>query len=583
MLNRTGRATGPLALLLACLAASPPATAADAAGGGAGASTGAGSGASSGTGTSSGTTSSGTGGTGSTLPTGALPASGTIGAPAVGSTVRLGDLGQQVYQSLRFGPPSLPQPGWTAHAAIGVQEAFTDNALQTANGQRKSDFITTITPSLLVTGNTRLLQGTVVYAPSVLVYASNGSQDTVDQSFNGDALVTLLPDTLFVRLQGVATQQVIGGSATPAGSTLVARNNVANTESFSISPYLTERFGDTGTLTLTYALSYTNQSGNTATLAGGQPYFKGSWLVTNEESANFTTGNRFGRINDTVLVDTAQNSGQGVLKGASQEIVTNTLRYALTRLVTVSGEIGYQRARYSGIPPLRIDGLVWQAALRFTPGPSSSITIGYGRKDGADSGFLDASVALTARTTLYASYTESLATSAQALQNSLAGTTLDANGNLVSATTGAPVLLSNQSLAQQNNLSRTRQFSLTTTTRLPRDTISLSFLHSDQKLIATSPGFTGFSQHTTSASIDWSHALGPYLTANAYFDYGVQSAAALGSNNTNQYTGSASLTWQISPSLTGNLEYIATTFDQNGTGGSSVQNEILAGLQKRFF
>lgn len=570
---RPCRPAASLAALLVCLAFGPPALAA---GNGSAAGTSGTSGDAAGTG-------SGAGGTGATTLPSAPPASGGLAvAPAVGSTVRLGDLGQQIDQGLAFRAPTLPQPGWTAHAALGVQETYSDNALQNS-AVRRSDFITSITPSLLLNGNTRLIQTTISYAPSALIYASNPGQDTIDQEFNGDALVTLLPDTLFIRLQGLATQQAVGGGYPPGGSTLVSRNNRATTESFSVTPYLTRRFGDVGTLTLTYSLSYTNQSGTTAIAANGQPYFAGSSLTTNEESANFTTGDRFGRLNDTVLIDATQDSGQGVLTGASQDLATNTLRYAVNHLITLSGELGYQRLRYSGTPPTRIDGIVWQAAIKFTPGPRSSVTIGYGRQDGVDSAFLSAALAVTARTMLYASYSESLSTSAQALQNSLAGTTLDPNGNLISTATGAPVLLGNQALAQQNNLSRTRQFTLTTTTTLPRDTISLSLLHSQQKLVATAPGFTGFSQNATSGSISWSHALGPDLTSNAYFEYGTQSAAGLGSGSTSQYTGSASLTYRLSPSLTANLEYVFTTFGQNGLAGSALQNEIIVGLQKRFF
>ncbi len=377
-------------------------------------------------------------------------------------------------------------------------------------------------PLLLVRGDTPRLQASLHYAPTAGIYAANSGQDFVAQNLNAYALATLVEDALFLDARAFAGVSptsggfpvgaagfgapVLGGFGSgSATSTLLSGSNQTQSYSVAVSPYFVHRFGDAGTLTVADRVSvsafsdslsggnasFYGANGNAIPVAGSQP---NSNLFSNEELVQFVSGSAFGRIRDTALLDASQTSGNGVVGGAHQTFVTNRLGYALTRSVTVFGEAGYEAIGYpSASPPVAIDDAVWAAGTTLTPNAASTITAGYGHRYGFNAAFLDASYAVTARTTVFARYQTGLGTDLQTLQTLLTLSGAGPNGDVVDSTTGAPLFIGNPGLGVQGNatLNRTRTFSAGVTTALDRDTISAAIIGSDQSALASSRPASG--------------------------------------------------------------------------------------------
>ncbi len=102
------------------------------------------------------------------------------------------------------------------------------------------------------------------------MYARDGSQNRVGHDLNGRVLATLLPQTLFLDLRGVATEQSITGGVGPNSTNTLSSNDTAQDFSFSASPYLVHRFGSIGSGEVGYSIARTiiTANGNVAAAPG---------------------------------------------------------------------------------------------------------------------------------------------------------------------------------------------------------------------------------------------------------------------------------------------------------------------------
>ncbi len=289
-------------------------------------------------------------------------------------------------------------PAWTFSPAIGAQELFNDNIYQTESN-RRADLITAITPELDVHGDTPRLNLDLRYAPVLEFYTRTPSADAVAQNLLGTATATLVPETLFVNARALASVQPVGGSlggltdaslspilpdgglgnTSLPGALALSKENTAQTASVLSTPYVQHRFGTFGTGKVGVALSASSISSGSGfvpipgTISAGTQRQE-----TGEVTAQFQSGEAFGRIRDFVLLDAARSTGTGVLAGAREDTAVNWVGYALNRAVTPFAEFGAENIFYNTTPPLRIDDAVWELGVVLTPNPNSQISIGYG-------------------------------------------------------------------------------------------------------------------------------------------------------------------------------------------------------------
>ena len=513
------------------------------------------------------------------LPILAAPTPAAVGPP-VGVSVRLGNVESAIAAASAVGGILAPPAGLSVVPSLGLSEEYNSNIFDTSTGQL-SDVITNINPGILINLSTPSATGTLSYYPSVQFYAEHSSQNDVLQDLNGSLEAELLPRTLFLSVNAYASQQSTTGGVVPGGLNTTSSSNRTTTIGFSVQPSFVHQFGDTGTLQITYSLQYSNQNGSAATAPGATlPYFVPSHAVANYGSVSFTTGPSLGRFNDTVTATGGLESGTGVLNGAYQFLVDNTLRFAVVRRVYVFGTFGYEDLFYPSEPKILIQDGVWAVGFTLTPKPDTSITAGYGHFGGFNSPYLTATIALSPRTTFAATYSDTLGTSLQFLQSALANTLVNPAGTPVNSQTGAPVLLTNQLLSLQSGVSRNAIFSASLITTFPRDTVALSVVNQQSKLVANAPGTSGYSQRSWTGSIAWTHALTPRLSAAAYLDGGETNSLAVGSGLTPVAGGQLSLVYQFTPTLTGSALYGITNSWESS--GNALQNIVILALQKTF-
>jgi uncharacterized protein (PEP-CTERM system associated) len=536
--------------------------------------------------TSGGATSSGSAtSAGSTTSGGSTAATG----PRV-SALRYGGLGLPVGTDTLL--VSDPVRAWTIRPSISVDLMATDNVFLTAR-DRRSDLITSVAPSIVASANTARLQGVFSYSPRAYFYASTDGQDRLDHFLNAQALATLVEERLFFDMRANAGVQSLTGGVAPGTTSVVDRRNRVQTTSVRLSPYLQNRFGGLGTLQVGYAFQYVDQStgsglgggGDGGSLAGGlgsSSFFTPGDFTSHEGYATFRTGEDLGRYAAVARVSATEYDGTGVLDGASRRIGLVENSYAITNGIAALVDLGYEQQRYAGPRPYELDSAIWALGVRLT-GPDSSITAKYGRREGFESGFLDASVALGARTRLAARYEERVTTTRQFAADRLATAQLDPSGNPVDPVTGTPLLGagSDSLLAVQGGLLRWKTGSVSISQTWPRDLVTVSLIRDERAPVNAAPGSTVFSQEAISGSLTWVRDLTPELTATAYLQYGVTETRGRGDQDF--FTGGLSLSRALGQGLYGTMQYRLTNRDDYSGSGRAIQNLVLVGLRKDFW
>jgi hypothetical protein len=260
---------------------------------------------------------------------------------------------------------------------------------------------------------------------------------------------------------------------------------------------------------------------------------------------------------------------------------------------------------------VHISDTVWSVGVRLEPDANSSITVRYGHHDGLDSASLDAGFQPTARIHVYARYSTGLTTQAEQLQNALATSDLDTQGNPVDHLTGAPLVPVGNFFGTDNNLSKTTVASLTGVLQLDRDSFTASVNSQTQTLIsgssaaglaagAAAGGTNGGNSSGVYGSLSWSHELRPDLQSTLFAQYGISSTSQSGvagapaqGNSPDQRSISASalLSYALSRTLSGQFQYSynqTSGGSQSGAGarasanGGSTQNIVLLSLLKSF-
>jgi uncharacterized protein (PEP-CTERM system associated) len=513
------------------------------------------------------------------------------GAPPFGSAVRLGDIGTLLNTpSGSASGAAAPAPFLSIVPSIGATEQFVTGSGYGNNGSSGHEFVTSINPALLINGATPRSNFTLDYNPSIQFYSNQPQSNGVNQSLDAVIDATLLPKSLTVEARAYATDQATSGGLAPGGTSIYNNNNTTLTQSYSITPSFNDEFR-LGTLNLLYSAQYTRQSGASAYLPGAStPYFQTSNVFAQTEAGSLTTIPFFERFDDTPSFSATEDVGTGVLSGAHQYFASDTLRYALTPQIVLSASGGYEDLSYSGIPPTRIRDATWSigTTIRFPDG--GVLEARYQHMYGFNAPYLRLEYPLTARTTLAASYAETLSTQQQGIGLGVASSTVNSVGLPVGGISRQPVLLTNQTLSVQSGLTNNKQLSAALTTQFTRDIVSVSFQAYQDTLVATAPGLDGFSQKSASVSLSESHELSERATVLFYLNYGRTSSPALGTSTTSTYGASIALTYRVSPTLYANAQYSLTNQGYSGFGNggygnygnNGVQNIFTVGIQKTF-
>ena len=493
------------------------------------------------------------------------------------------------------------QQGWTFLPRISLEEEFTDNVFEVPK-PRRWDLTTIVAPGVSVLGNSDRAQLRLDYQPELEMHLINGSQNVLAQQLNAAGMLTLVPEIFFVDVRALAGVQAtnggvgglgglgqsgvggVTGASTGQGQTNdigLSKQNRTQTASFGISPYALYRFGDLGTAKL--GVSFDRSSYSSVTGFAPIPLLsRGSndqTMSSVEEFAQLTSGDEFVALRDTFSADGVQSTSHGGgISSSSRDTASNRVDYQFNTSIDVYGQIGWEDISYSGTNALRINDLTWGFGTVLTPNPDSQLTIGYGHQDGASSLTASAHYALTARTTLSASYNNGVGTQLEQVNRQLNQASVGNNGGLQNGNTGGSLFVGNNALGVAPGVFRYKYLTVGASTVLDRDTITLTVGYSQQTQVGS--GVAGQSNAVTTGSGSWTHLLNPDLVLTATASASIGSPTA--GTSSKSYVAGVSLQYILSETVSTFARYSFYDIQSSAGGQSWYQDVFLVGITKQF-
>lgn len=513
--------------------------------------------------------------------------------PSNASDVNLGNLRQLFDSAMTTQPPTI-QRGFTVTPSISLSGFFADPVAPGSgtSSSNRSDFGTIITPSVVITGQSSRLQGTLAYSPQATFYAQDGSANSVGQNFNGSLHAILVPQTLFLDARG--TGSLVLGQGGYSGYSGYNANGfspqqLTQTYAFQISPLLQHRFDGTGIAELGYTYSQTlfENGNNVPTVTPFGTVAQNQNQITNAAHMGFTSGKNFGRVRYSFLLSGSQSSGGDL--GTSHRYIANTdIAYGVTRQFILLGSLGYEDVHYGGTNPINISDMTWAAGARLIPNPKSRLTLTYGHHDGGNSFTFDGTYQLGPRLLLSGRYSKGIATAAESLQSALASSTLNPYGNPIDSVTGVPLILEDNFFGTSGTVNRIERYSASLAWVLSRDVFTLATRTDHDRVLSSSTANTGGPSSTSGSyvSVAWQHDLSPTVSTNTSYQYGVRTGAgsfgSIGTATEDINSFSLGANWRVSRTLTTSAQYSLGVTSSRTPGYSQTSHYVIISLNKQF-
>lgn len=497
-----------------------------------------------------------------------------------------------VLPALLAGPVSSAQ--WQIVPTLSVAETFTDNVGLQPAGLERSDFVTQVSPGVIVSAAGPRLRLNANYSPQFIYRANEGTADVFQQlSANGNA--ELMEQLLFVDATASMFQSNLSLFAPQPDSNVNSTANRTNVRTFTVSPYLRHAFGNfaQGEARYTYStvntdasasLSNSQSSGINLSLGSGPSFRLYTWNL-NYNKQYLYYGQGAGTQTPDVVTETVTAFG----------------RRLLTPQLAVVSTVGYEDNNYVfvGTPP---KGSFWNAGLQWTPTLRTNLSFTTGRRYFGTTRTLDFSH--RTRLTLWSlNYNESVtSTRSQFLVPSTVGTAgyLDTLF-LSSFPDPAERQIAVQTFISQNGLPSsltvplnffTNQFFLVKAWRgsfgilgIQNSVIANVFTQTSDSTSAGQPGTGDFalssSTKQSGGSLVWTRRFTAQTSSNAIASYTRNEAPAL--SRVDHYTNvTLSLTHQFQPRLTGSLSYRWSQSNSSVAGADYKENAVVASANMRF-
>ncbi len=531
-----------------------------------------------------------------------LPSPADTVLPRTGVDAGLSDLREHLLSAYGDAEPfrAPPAPSLQITGQLGLSEEFTTNAglLEGGGRNRGSDFITAFQPGITIIDSSQRLQVNLNYQPIGQIYARNIDFSQFQQQFNGDILATALAGWLYVDVRGSVSQQAVFGGLGPASTVTLSPDNRQSFSSVSISPYVTRSLGGAGTLQAGVAYIYSSsnsptQTGQASSVLDGLGAYGSSYLATKRAFASFTTGENLGRLRNAIGTDDNFYDGAGALAGGRRVLVTDDVSYALTRLLTLLGEVGYEDLAYPNSGYF-YSGPVGSSGVRLTPNRGSSLTLEYRYVDGYGSLYVQGSVQASPRIRVFGGYSSGVSTFQQDAQNTLLDGAEGATGVAASALLAAPLLSGSNAFGANQDLNLIHRLDATATYLGDYDTAALSVQRETTEPVGREVG--GFAPVRTSGvfvNVSENHQLTPVLSFTAFAQYGRNrtglNEAVAGGNSGDTVSVSAGFNRTFSQTLTayitvgGTFVVGGSAFAASGYQGLNSNNAtVIVGGVKRF-
>ena len=462
--------------------------------------------------------------------------------------------------------------------SIGVSELFTDNTAGSQSDQ--AQFVSEVSPGISISGETAHARINFNFIPTLVHFDNGPGKDQINPNLNTDGQAKPL-DNLTVDFQGYANQEDATGNASNQQGILVPTDNRILYYIGNIAPHYHTQYSDLATLDVTYSLNSTNTSVEGAKLPGLG--INSTDTLGRNALVSIGSADAFGRVSVRADFSQTDNTGSGMNNASTTSVDTVSLTYHVNRVYSFSGSIGYQSIDYpaSGLTAAyKSSGLTWTIGLTITPNDLSTISLGYGKQQGAYNPTIQAGYALGPRTNISASYLVTVQNQLTASLQNLKYLVYDQFGNPIDSRTGLPFSAVNQTFGSQNILFRDKPALVAISHQFTRSTVTLT----GQYEVRNSLSGVQQNSQVLGATINYSRQLTPLIQGSTSLGYTQDTSRTFGSpeEKANSISLSGELLYNLSDTTTLNIieNFFRTT--SNISANNSQTQQLTVGLRKSF-
>jgi uncharacterized protein (PEP-CTERM system associated) len=482
---------------------------------------------------------------------------------------------------------------WRIVPSLYLAETYTDNVGLSPPGDEESDFITQVTPELVLLGRGARFRTELLYRLQTLTYADDSDRNQINHQLEALAQAEWINDFFFTDADASISQQNTSLRQITVDNTVGDQEDV---RTFLVSPYIQSRIGSFATYELRYTYDYVDTSGNElgsshadrlrARLNSGPRYQDLLWgLDYQKEKIDFNNA-------DDVTRERAEAD----------------LRYFIIPRFALLGAVGYEDSDFVTLPGVEEpEGTYWNVGFAWAPTPRTEIEARVGERYFGDTKSLSI-VSRARRIHWRMTYTEDVTTTRENFFLPATGSTasfLDAQlqstipdpveraqavQQIIAANGLPPSILTEQNFfTEEFFLQKAFRASVGLEGRRNRILADIFHVTSEQQSAnRTSNVLFGSTDFALSREIEqrgggvlWSLRLGPRTTTNV--DVGYTRNDFTDSSRTDDYiTARANITRRLRPNLVGTVEVRRQELDSDAADSDYKENAITVSLRMIF-
>ncbi|MBC7950482.1 MAG: TIGR03016 family PEP-CTERM system-associated outer membrane protein [Rhodospirillaceae bacterium] len=470
--------------------------------------------------------------------------------------------------------PLIPNPSsaqtFQVTPSIGVEEKWTDNVLSTPR-DKKTDYITTVTPAINVTGKGARVNMGLDYSLSYDRYAAQNDLDGMRHQGVAMAGAEVIEDLFSVDARGTISEKLIDPTATATADGRTAPSNQARVASYSMTPMLRHRFGSFAAAQARYRHDETKYL-STGSGSNTKPAISDS--VGDMGAFGVRSGDDFTRLLWSYEVENSRRESSTVFISTSH---TGRGEYRMDHDWGVLGHVGHDYLNGPALDSDQYSGVFYGGGLHWSPSPRTDVSAEVGHRYDGLNIFVKATQSVGERTTLKLAHNTGVTTEAESIASSLSQVNRDQEGRLIDPFTGlAPDPTASQFQRTDGAFKQTTT-SLSASHRMDRDTVMLTGTMATRE----STGTTTTETTAVDVGVSWTHRLTELLSSTAALGRSDIIDAPMDAAKVQRLRGSLALNYTMTPTLTSHVGYWFVD-SQPETGSGITENMVAVGLRKIF-
>jgi uncharacterized protein (PEP-CTERM system associated) len=455
---------------------------------------------------------------------------------------------------------------WTLSPFVSTSTTITDNANAASDDEdRNSDQVLTVSPGVRLSGSGGRISLNLSYAHNQFFSRQGQSDDSSSNTLTANGRAEVWDQVAFVDLTTSISREIVDPAQANTNTDLGNDGNRTTVRTLSVQPFFLHHFGNwletesrsTFDITTTESdeISNTQSTGSTFSATSGRRF------------SVFTFGGNFSRQKEI--------REDGAPRSISTTLDTN-YRMRLSRKFSLISSLGWETIDDPTLTD-EPNGVIWEVGFSAQPSSRSSIEATIGDRFETTTYGLDASYRLSSRSNMSASYSETITTSQEQLNENLDFLVSDGAGGFIDSRTGLAFNSSGSELGFQTSIFRQKVFGFTVNSTRRRGSYSTGLNWERRETDSTGIEETVLSVNASASRTLSSRMSASVTTSVSFTDFGTTDQRKDRDIN---LTGS--LTYQLMENTNAALSYTRSQTHSSEGSNNLRENTVTLNLTRNF-